>query len=306
MGLVDDIKNQVKKSGTNKGKFVYMKAGNKTRIRFLNDMEDGLKITFHDSYAKGVNTPCQTLFGRDCKYCDDDELRTRDQYVWSVWDHEAKEVKLFMFAVNSFTPIPALVAMYETYGTMLDRDYVITKTGTGQTTAYSVVPMDKSKFSNTKAKPYTQKKVLELIDKAYSEDDDDEDEGDREAEAMTAKKKKPRPADVADNNSYKEYEARELYQLCLDRGIEVEKKKPSRYYIELLEEDDAENEDKEPEYDDLSPKELYQLCVKRDINVEPKKSKAYYIKELEAADEGVDEDDDWGDEDEDEDEEDDW
>ena len=299
MGLLDDIKNQVKKSGTNKGKFLYFKAGTKMRVRFLNDMEDGLKITFHDSYAKGVNSPCQKYYDRECKYCDEEDIRTRENFAWSVWDHEAKEVKVLMAPVNSFTAIPALIAMYDTYGTLTDRDYVITKNGQGQSSSFSVVPMDKSKFTNEKAKPFTKTKLLDMIDKAFSEysDDDKEDE-----KTKASSKKKPAKVDLADKNAYSEYETRELYQLCVERGVEAEKKKPKKYYIDLLEQDDLENEEEEednsePTYNSMTPKELYQLCVKRDIDVEQKKNKEYYIKKLEEADE----DDDWGDEDEEDD-----
>ena len=116
MGLVDQIKADVKKSGQNKGKFIYFREGQKTRIRFLQDIDDGLQITFHDSYERGINVPCQEHFGRDCPYCGDDSLRTRSLYVWSVYNYEANEVQLFMFAVNNCSPIPALLAMYETYG----------------------------------------------------------------------------------------------------------------------------------------------------------------------------------------------
>lgn len=295
MGLLDDIKNQVKKSGTNKGKFLYFKSGNKIRVRFLQDLEDGLKILFHDSYAKGIYSPCQKYYDRECKYCDEEDIRNRDNFAWSVWDHEAKEVKILMAPVNSFTAIPQLIAMYETYGTLTDRDYVITKTGTGQGSSFSVVPMDKSKFVNTKAKPYTKAKLLDMIDKAFSDVSEDEDSDDDD-KPKSSSKKKPAKADLADKNAYGEYEARELYQLCLDRDIEAEKKKPKKYYVDLLEQADLENEedeDEEPAYDKMTPKELYQLCVKREIDVDQKKNKEYYVKKLEEADK----EDDWGDED---------
>lgn len=297
MGLLDEIKNQVKKSGTNKGKFVYFKANNKVRVRFLNDLEDGLKILFHDSFSKGINTPCQAYYGRECQFCGDDELRSRENFAWSVWDHEAKEVKIVMFAVNSFTPIPALVAMYETYGNVIDRDYVITKTGTNQSTAYSVVPMDKAKFTNMKAKPFTKAKLLEMIDKAFSDDSGRSNSDDDDGEKKPVKK--PGKADVADKNSYKEYEARELYTLCVDRGLDPEKKKPRQYYVDMLDANDAEDvDDDEVDYNTLSPKELYKLCTDRDLDAEQKKNKEYYIKVLEDADRGED---DWGDEEDDED-----
>lgn len=264
MSLIDKIKADVKKGGQNKRKFTYFKEGQKQRIRFLQDMDEGMEIPFHDSYELGINVPCQELFDRECQYCDDESLRTRNQYVWSVYNYEAKEVQLFMYAVNNCTPIPALMAMYENYGTLTDRDYVISVTGKAQNKTYSVVPMDKVKFRNTKAKPYSNKAVLQMIDKAYpcegTEDEEEEDE------APKRKKKKPtkksvkkaleEPEEENDYDGEEEWDEAEesendyssmtplkLYKLCKEREIEAEKKKPAKYYINLLEEYDNAQDD---------------------------------------------------------------
>lgn len=292
MGLLDSIKQDAKKSGQSKGKFIYFREGQKVRIRFLQDMDDGMEITFHDSYEQGINTPCQEIYGRECPYCNDDSLRTRKQYCWSVWDYENKEVKLFMFPVNNCTPIPALVAMYENYGTITDRDYVISVSGKQQNKTFSVVPMDKVKFRNDKAKPYSTKALLQLLDKAFPceatsddidvDDEDDEDEkpvkkSKASKDKASTKKKKPEPEDDEDEDEE-------------DGEIPFGG-------------DDDEDED-ETDYEDMSVKELFKLCKKRKIDVEPKKSQRYYIKKLEDADQAEDDweddedDDDWEDEDE--------
>lgn len=253
MGLVDDIKNQVKKSGTNKGKFLYFKSGTKVRVRFLDDMDEGHKVRFHDSYAAGINVPCQEEFGHECPYCDDDELRTRDQYAWSVWDYDAKEVKILMAPVNQCSPVPALVSMYEAYGTLCDRDYVITKSGQQQSTTFSVVPMDKAKFRNDKAKPLSEQKFLQLLDKAFPCDDNDDDDD----EPKKKSKKRPEPKDEEweddEEKGYEDMSAKELYKLCKSRDIDVETRKPAKYYITKLEEadeEDADDWDDEEEDDD--------------------------------------------------------
>lgn len=276
MGLLDKIKNDVKKSGSNKSKIMYFREGTKARIRFLNDMDDGMEITFHDNYDKGINVPCQEAFGRTCPYCDQDDIpvRTRSLYAWSVWDYEAKEVKLFMFAVNNCSPIPALMAMYETYGTLTDRDYVISVTGKQQNKTFSVVPMDKVKFRNDRAKPFSDRAILKLLDKAFpcdaTSDEDDEDEEEERT-------KKP------------------------SRG--TARSKPAQKSYDEDDEEDAdwgdEDEEEETDYSDMSPKELYDLCMKRKIKVPVKKPAKFYINQLEEYDKAQD---DWGDEDE----EDDW
>lgn len=268
MGLVDKIKADVKKSGQNKGKFIYFREGQKQRIRFLTDMDDGMEITFHDSYEKGINVPCQEHFGRDCPHCENEELRTRSQYVWSVYNYDTREVQLFMFPVNNCSPIPALMAMYENYGTICDRDYVISVSGKQQNKTYSVVPMDKVKFRNEKAKAYSEKAILKMLDKAFPcddvEDEDDEDEASKKSkkhpEKSTAKKgkRKPEPEEEDDDYDDEDFEeedegddeidysvmtAKELYQLCKERGIDVKPKRPEKYYIKQLQEYDAAQED---------------------------------------------------------------
>ncbi len=276
MGLVDKIKADVKKSGQNKSKFIYFREGVKQRIRFLTDMDDGMEVTFHDSFAKSVVVPCQEHFGRACPYCEDEELRHRSQYIWSVYNYDTKEVQLLMYPVNNCTPIPALMAMYENYGTITDRDYVISVSGKQQNKTFSVVPMDKVKFRNDKAKPYSEKAILKMLDNAFpcdiNTDEDDEDENPKKRPVKSTgnkKNKKPEPEEVEDDQE--EWE-------------------------EIEEEDDDVID-----YSDMSPKELYELCKERDIKVPPKKPAKFYINELEEYDKAND---DWSDEDEGED--DDW
>ena len=255
MGLIDKMKQDIAKSGGNRGKLIYVRPDSKVRVRFLTDMDDGFEVTFHDSYAKGVNVPCQEQYGRSCPYCDDEDLRTRSMYVWSVWDYEAKEVKLFMFAVNNCSPIPQLMAFYENYGTITDRDYVIGKTGKGTSTAYNVIPQDKNKFRNAKAKPYTERQVLKMLDKAYPatdlEYDDSEDEDEKPTTKRAVKQKESKPkkqeesweSDDSEDMDYDSMSPRELFSLCKEREIDATPRKPKRYYVNLLEEWDAAQDD---------------------------------------------------------------
>lgn len=273
MGLLDKIKSDAKKSGQNKSKFIYFREGQKQRIRFLQDMDEGMEVIFHDSFEQGINVPCQELFGRECPYCDDDSLRTRSQYCWSVWNYETSEVQLFMFAVNNCSPVPALVSMYEAYGTLLDRDYVISVSGKQQNKTFSVVPMDKVKFRNTKAKPYSKKATLQFIDKAWPCDEntdtsDEDDEDDVPVKRANKKTGKPKTK-------------REVYE-------EDEEDVDDDY-----DEDVADEEEDAEDYESMSAKELFNLCKKRKIDAMPRKSQKYYIKLLEDYDEAQD---DWGEE----------
>lgn len=266
MGLMDELKQEIKNTGVSRGKFLYFKDGCRIRVRFLQEIDDGEKIPFHDNYSLGVNVPCQELFGRDCKYCGDDEMRTRNQYAWSVYDYESEEVKILLSPVNNCTPIPQLVSFAETYGTITDRDYEIKQTGKQQNKTFTVVPLDVRKFRNTKAKPISKSALLKYIDKAYPCGDDEEDEPKQnkkkgnKTEQKKGKGRKPEPEPEEEDDDWEEEEqeeeidyeemtAKELYKLCRERDIDCRPRKEKDYYIDLLEEYDDE-EEKDDEDDD--------------------------------------------------------
>lgn len=246
MSILDKIKSDVKKSGRNKSNFIYFREGEKKRIRFLTDMEDGMEVVFHDSFERNINEPCQETYGNSCELCEDEDLRTRSNYVWTVWDYDENKPKLLMAAVSRCSPVPALVAFYETYGTLCDRDYVVTVTGKQTSKTFNVVPMDKVKFRNNKAKPFSDQKILKMLSEAFPHDGDDD-------EPVRKKSKHDDDYDEQDDydnewddeggNSYSDMKPQELYKLCQGRGIEAEKKKSAKYYINLLEEDDAAQDD---------------------------------------------------------------
>lgn len=244
MSILDQLKADVKKAGSNKSKFIYFREGEKRRIRFLNDMEDAVVITMHNNFEEGINAPCRKHFGKDCPLCDREDMRTRDNYVWSVWDYDANEVKLFMFAVNRCSPIPALMAMYENFGTLCDRDYIINVQGRQLDKTYSVINMDKQKFRNTKAKPYTEKQILKMLDQAFLFNDKQEDTSSDDDDSWDDDDK---PA-----GKYDDMKPKALYDLCVERKIEAEKKKLAQYYINLLEEADKADDDwgDDDDYDD--------------------------------------------------------
>ena len=282
MGLLDSIKRDAKKSGGSKAKFIYFREGEKQRIRFLQDMDEGMEVVFHDSFEAGINVPCQEIFGRECPYCEDSSLRTRSQYAWSVWNYETNQVQVFMFPMNNCSPLPALVAMYENYGTLMDRDYVVSVSGKQQNKTFSVVPMDKVKFRNAKAKPFAKKQLLDMLDKAWpAEESDSSDEDEEEVETKKRSKKGKKPHK--------------------DEDEEIEWSTPGEDADDDYDGDEwDEGDDDTPDYDSMTPKELFNLCKERGIkDAKPKKPKKFYINLLEEYDAAQD---DWGDDDEDDDE----
>lgn len=259
MGLLDSIRADAQKASSSKRSFFYVKDGEKKRIRFLQDMEDGWEIPFHDSYELNINLPCQEIFNRECQYCNEEGLRTRSMYAWCVWDYDAAEVKIFMYAMNNCTPLATIAAMYETFGTLKDRDYVVSRSGKQQNTQYTVIPMEKEKMRNSKAKPFSYETFLEKLDEAYPDEHAPKDAKKKSNKKPSTKSKKQEEEDDEDElpwgetekeNKYEGKSAKELYKLCEKRDIECEPKMSAKYYINLLEEDDEAHEDWDEDEED--------------------------------------------------------
>lgn len=249
------MKDEIKKSGANKGKFIFFKEDEPVRVRFLNDFEEGLEIPFHNDYKLGVNVPCQEQFDRYCEYCEDGEIQIRNSYAWSVYDYESKEVKVLMSHLSRCTPISALTALYESYGTLTDRDYNIKQVGSGTDKTFSIIPLEKKPLRNVKVKPLSEQAILKIVDKAYpsdnSEIEDEEEEAPKKRGNKKVNKAKTKAQkkevdewdeDEEEETDYESMSAKELYLICKERDIECKPKKTREYYIDLLEESDDSDE----------------------------------------------------------------
>lgn len=259
--LIAKIKQNVAKTGGNRGNILYIKDGEKVRIRFLQDMDEGFEFVFHDSFSRSINSLCLQHVGKECPLCDDDDVRTRDNYVWSVYDHDAKAVKMMLFAANGITPLQQLLDYYEANGdTILDRDYIIKRTGKGMETKWTVMPQDKSKFRNEKVKPYSESAITKMLLKAFPNkdvtDDDDEDDDDDEVEVVKDKsKKKPASLDYIedalgeediDEDEFCEFLDISSLKTLVKKGASKKKIKVLiKKYIDSLEEEEEEDDEDE-------------------------------------------------------------
>lgn len=141
------------------------------------------------------------------------------------------------------------------------------------------------KLKDLKAKGFGTKKA-DLV--AYLEqnplDGADEVEEEAEDEAETAGK-------------YDDMNAMELFKECKKRGIKAAPKKPAKFYVELLEKDDAANADSdeaEAEDEDWDDEEPEEKPVKKSEKKPVKKAEKKATKKSEPVEaEDEDEDDDW-------------
>jgi len=172
--MIDRIKERVTKSSQGMGSFLYVPADKKAKVRFITDMDEAIPIMEHDKYGEVTPTPCIAHhFGKECRFCEMDDVRKREVYCWTVWDYGSKEKKIAKWAANAFTPTPQFISLFESYGTLLDRDYIISKSGQGTSITYGVVPLDKAEFPK-KLRPFSEKEILEKCIEGSDEIDMDE------------------------------------------------------------------------------------------------------------------------------------
>jgi hypothetical protein len=177
--MLDIIKQKMQNAGRNFGDMFGLGDGKKSKGRFLSDFEDAIKVNMHDKWQEFMPTPCLKHVGKKCPYCERDDVRTREHFCWTWYEYETNKKLLFMFPAQENTPLPDMISALETYGTLCDRDFVVSRKGTRQDTSYKVMPLDKGKFKGKDDEPYTEdeifEKLLEMANVKETEDDDDDE-----------------------------------------------------------------------------------------------------------------------------------
>ena len=261
--LVESMKERINRSGSKKSLIFYLKKDGKCRVRFLQDMEEGIKVQYHDKFGE-FSHPCLSYYGKKCPNCKNAEAKHVDNFVWSIWNYETKRVELFMFKASKASPIPSLISMFENYGTICDRDYVIQRNGEGFDTNYSVIPMDKKKFKGEE-EAFSKKKVLKMLLEAASlgndEDVDDEEEEEDEDEEEVKPKKK-----ASKKSKYEEEDDDEDFDEEDDEEEEKPKKKAKKAdnkKKKVVEEDDEDDFDEDEEEEEEKPKKKAKKADKK-------------------------------------------
>lgn len=215
--LISKMKEQIAKSGASKKDILYFGKDAVKRIRFLQELDDGFMIWFHNDFGAKIMEPCHDQEDHEnCKLCEDG-VTLQQQFVWSVWDYDSNAVRLLMFKASGVSPIPSLIEMSSEFDTIMDRDYKIKKVGQGTGGSFVVTPLDKERFTNKKAKPYNNKQVLDIISKAY-ETDNDEDNDDENEEEESKKRSKDKKKSKK-KKSFKDT----LYELDFDTLSDIAK-----------------------------------------------------------------------------------
>lgn len=235
--LIKNMKDAIAKSGSSKKEILYFAADSAHRVRFLQELEDGEQFQFHSDFNASINALCVDPEDHEsCPYCQD-EIKLVDNFVWSVWDYDTNSVKILRMKASGVSPVPALIEMYEEFGTIMDRDYKIKKVGKGTGGSYVVTPMDKEKFSVKKAKAYTRKQMEEIFLKAYNTDETSESEEDEVNASKKAKDKKSKAKkEKSFKNKLMEVDIDDLKNIARELGMSKKELKAFDNEEELVEE----------------------------------------------------------------------
>lgn len=256
--LIKMMKSQIAKSGSSKKEIIYFAKDSVHRVRFLQELDHGYEFEFHNDWDTKIFELCKDPEDHEnCKLCNDG-IAIQQNFVWCVWDYDSSSVKLIQFKATGVSPIPALIEMYEEYGTIMDRDYKIKKVGQGQGSSFSVTPLDKERFSNSKAKPLNRMQVKEILEKAWTSNkvddvDEDESEDDDEIEEVKpTKKKKKVKKEPTIQEKLEDLELSDVKSIAKLLGMNRKELKEFDDIDELIEEltDNFEDEDIQDCYDE--------------------------------------------------------
>lgn len=254
MSLIDSMKERIKNSGANKKEVFYIAPDSKRRIRFLQELDSGFEFKFHSHWNKGINALCAETYGKTCPYCndDDEEMKEYTNYAFSIFDYDSNDVKILLYKATGLTPLPAFIDFFDEYGTIMDRDYTIKKSGKGMSGNITVLPGERTTFRNSKAKPYTKKQIINILQKAfpvndedYSDDEDDDYSKSKKSEKKSKKKEKTIEEKLQD------LDIDDLRNIAIELGISKKELKglDEEEIVELLV-DDNDEDDLEEAYQD--------------------------------------------------------
>ena len=245
--LMKSIKKDISnaKSGGGFNNFFSLKGtGAKCRVRFLQDFEEGLEVTFHDKF-KVCQHPCLTYYGLDCPNCGNSDVRTSNNYIWQIYNYETKKVELFMFKANKSSPINALINIYEEFDSITDKDLIIIRNGEGTDTTYNVLPGREAPFKK-ETKKFTKKQIFDLLKKVYNtvgvdETIEDYDDGSSDDEEEKPKKKKAKKKVIEEEDDDDEFDEDEEEKP--KKKAKSSKKKEKKYAAFNDDEDDVDIDD---------------------------------------------------------------
>jgi len=263
------------------------KEGEARTVRFLHEPFGRTPwVEYYEHYVpgggggNGAYVPCI----ENCRL--DGDIRAGKRWYVNVWDRDSKQVRLLKL---TGAMVENLIIKYERRGTILDRDYSITRTGEGTDTKYHIEAEEKEAFNLRNIKLIDIEGYLDQQAQGYygggrnvkarAESIDDEDEDDVE--------------DVEDEDEDEDEEEAPRRKTVAKGKATTTKRRP------VDEDEDEDDEEEEPDEEEAEEdEEEDERPARKPATARGRKTTAAVEEEDEDEDEDADDD-----EDEDEDEE---
>lgn len=190
LGSVKAVKQSLKKGGVAGVKNI--PANDSITVRFLDEPEDW--HGYYEHWMKPNNPiPCATDECDGCESDDPEEQRKNFRYLANAYVVDDQKVWAVKLPKSLVEILMNFHAKYK--GTLLDRDYDLSKSGSGKEgTKYMAAPDDKQKMdlSRFDKKKYNLSELLSaMLNGDVEEDDDDEDDDEPMSKPKKSKSKTP-------------------------------------------------------------------------------------------------------------------
>lgn len=199
VGSVKKLRSNLKKSSGGAGFYTRIPEDGSVVGRFLT--EPDLWVSFYEHYD-----PVRKYFpcSDDCDGCAEGDNPSQRYLANFVDVDENKVIPLLL----SKTLASSLLKKYDKFGTMVDRDYELSRTGSGMDVEYDAIPEAPSKMNVSRYDPID---LWELVENQLPSDDDDDDEEDEKPRRRSGRKgsarseretprRRPRPRDEDDDD----------------------------------------------------------------------------------------------------------
>lgn len=186
LGSIKAAKKSVKKSGNSLTKNI--PDNDSITVRYLEEPSDW--FGFYEYWDAENKTFRPVIEGEDLP----DGVRASFRYLANAYVVDDAQVRALKMPK---TVVEALLARYEKHGTVLDRDYELSRSGSGLDTTYLVTPDSPAKM-NTKRFTLIDledllAKMLDASDEADEDDDDDDDEEETPRRSTRTKTRRTAP-----------------------------------------------------------------------------------------------------------------
>jgi hypothetical protein len=194
---IKSLKTQMKKGGGGAGYLKRVPEDGSLVVRFLTE-PDGWVMFFEHYDAVRKFYPCTDT---GCPGCAEGD-RPSQRYLTNAVDVDENAVIPLLLPKSAASSV---LKKYDKYGTLLDRDYEVSRTGSGMDTEYEAIPESPTKMNLNR---FEELDLWSLIEAQLSEDEDDEDddEDDRPrrssrkgSDRTTSRRKPPRSRDDDDD-----------------------------------------------------------------------------------------------------------